>query len=81
MLQAIVDYVPNPAEVGEVATADGGKLAIDPNGPVCAFVFKTISDQFGKYSFIKVLSGKAKDVSVLTYVISALFLVKFFAVV
>ena len=58
VLQAIVDYVPDPAEVGEVATADGGKLAIDPNGPVCAFVFKTISDQFGKYSFIKVLSGK-----------------------
>ena len=58
VLQAIVDYVPNPAEVGEVATADGGKLAVDPSGPVCAFVFKTISDQFGKYSFIKVLSGK-----------------------
>ena len=33
------------------------------------------------YTFIKVLSGKAKEVSVLTYVISALFLVKFFAVV
>ena len=25
---------------------------------MCAFVFKTISDQFGKYSFIQVLSGK-----------------------
>ena len=33
------------------------------------------------YTFVKVLSGKAKDVSVLTYVISALLLVKFFAVV
>ena len=33
------------------------------------------------YTFVKVLSGKAKEVSVLTYVISALFLVKFFAVV
>ena len=33
------------------------------------------------YTFVKVLSGKAKDVSVLTYVISALFLVKFFVVV
>ncbi len=32
------------------------------------------------YTFIKVLSGKAKDVSVLTYIISALFLVKFFLV-
>ena len=58
VLRAIVDYVPSPADIGEVATADGGKLAVDPNGPVCAFVFKTISDQFGKYSFIKVLSGR-----------------------
>ncbi len=33
------------------------------------------------YTFIKVLSGRAKDVSVLTYVISALFLVKFFLAV
>lgn len=33
------------------------------------------------YTFIKVFSGKGKDVSVLTYVISALFLVKFFLVV
>ena len=32
------------------------------------------------YTFIKVLSGKAKDVSILTYVISALFLIKFFLV-
>ncbi len=33
------------------------------------------------YTVIKVFSGKAKEVSVLTYVISALFLVKFFVVV
>ena len=33
------------------------------------------------YTFIKVFSGKAKEVSILTYVISALFLVKFFLVV
>ena len=33
------------------------------------------------YTVIKVFSGRAKDVSVLTYVIAALFLVKFFAVV
>ena len=32
------------------------------------------------YTFIKVLSGKPKDVSILTYVISALFLVKFFLI-
>ena len=33
------------------------------------------------YTVIKVFSGKAKEVSVLTYVISALFLIKFFLVV
>ena len=33
------------------------------------------------YTFIKLFSGKGKEVSVLTYVISALFLVKFFLVV
>jgi AGZA family xanthine/uracil permease-like MFS transporter len=30
------------------------------------------------YTFIKVLTGKAKDVSVLTYILSAIFIVKFF---
>ena len=33
------------------------------------------------YTVIKVFSGRAKDVSVLTYVISLLFIIKFFAVV
>ena len=48
LLQAILDYVPAPDEVE----------GIDPNGPTAGLVFKTVSDQFGKYSFIKVLSGK-----------------------
>ncbi len=47
MLQAIIDYVPAPCDVE----------GIDPNGATAAFVFKTVSDQFGKYSFIKVMSG------------------------
>ena len=44
VLQAVCDYVPAP----EDKSAD----------PVCGFVFKTVSDQFGKYSFVKVVSGK-----------------------
>ncbi len=48
LLQGIVDYVSNPAEM------DG----IDPAGTTVGFVFKTISDQFGKYSFVKVMQGK-----------------------
>ena len=48
LLQGIVDYVSNPAEM------DG----IDPDGTTVGFVFKTISDQFGKYSFVKIMQGK-----------------------
>jgi len=47
LLQAIIDYVPAPNEVE----------GIDPNGTTAAFVFKTISDQFGKYNFLKIMSG------------------------
>ena len=44
VMQAICDYCPAPED----------KSADAPAG----FVFKTVSDQFGKYSFIKVVSGK-----------------------
>ena len=30
---------------------------VSPGGVPTAFVFKTVSDQYGKYSFVKVLSG------------------------
>ena len=43
LLQAVCDYVPAPAD----KSAE----------PVSGFVFKTVSDQFGKYSFVKVMSG------------------------
>ena len=42
MLQGIADYCPAPEAKA---------------GPTLGFVFKTISDKFGKYSFIKVLAG------------------------
>ena len=43
MLQGIADYCPAPE---------------DKAGPALGFVFKTVSDKFGKYSYIKVLAGK-----------------------
>ena len=43
ILQAIVDYCPAPEE---------------KTGATTGFVFKTISDKFGKYSLVKVVSGK-----------------------
>ena len=48
LMQAVIDYVPNPAEVE----------GIDPAAPTSGFVFKTVSDQFGRYSFVKVMTGK-----------------------
>ena len=58
LLKAIVDYVPNPSEMPALKAKDGTEIACDENGAPVAFVFKTISDQFGKYSFVKVVSGK-----------------------
>ena len=49
--------------------------------PVSGSIGHAIGLGLISYTFVKVLSGKAKEVSVLTYVISALFLIKFFAVV
>ncbi len=48
--------------------------------PVSGSIGHAIGLGLISYTVIKVFSGKAKDVSVLTYVISALFLVKFFLV-
>ncbi len=63
LLQTIVDLVPAPTDMpAEAATDESGEekieIARDPNGPTAAIVFKTISDQYGKYSLVKVVSGK-----------------------
>ncbi len=50
LLQGVMDYVPDPEEAGHAK----------PNDLILGFVFKTISDQFGKYSFVKVLGGNIK---------------------
>ena len=63
LLSTIVDLVPGPLEMpAEEAMDESGENAVevkrDPNGPTAAIVFKTISDQYGKYSLVKVISGK-----------------------
>ena len=50
-------FCPNPLEGLALQTEDGGELKLDPKGSPMAFVYKTISDQFGKNSFFKVISG------------------------
>ena len=61
LMDHIVDLLPNPSEgnMRKGTAPDGTKeeFAVAPGGVPCAFVFKTVSDQYGKYSFVKVLSG------------------------
>jgi len=61
LLDAIITYVPAPVDSeAEIAVQDDEEVevAMDPNGPAAAFVFKTATDQYGRMSFFKVMSGK-----------------------
>jgi elongation factor G len=62
LIDAIVHYLPSPAELGEIVTTDSKgkevKLAQDAGGPVVARVFKTTADPFvGRLTYLRVLSG------------------------
>ncbi|MCL2628256.1 MAG: elongation factor G [Oscillospiraceae bacterium] len=57
MLDAIADFFPSPLDRKD-ETDDGAEIVADPSGATCAIVFKTLSDQYGKFSIFKVLSGK-----------------------
>jgi elongation factor G len=62
LLDAIVHYVPSPAELGEIVATDSKgkevKIAQDTAGPVVARVFKTTADPYvGRLTFLRVLSG------------------------
>ncbi|HIQ77755.1 MAG TPA: elongation factor G [Candidatus Scatomorpha intestinavium] len=57
LLDAVKNFFPAPHE--------GGK-PVDEKGPTKAIVYKTISDQFGKFSLFKVISGKVTPDMTLT---------------
>ncbi|MCL2227233.1 MAG: elongation factor G [Oscillospiraceae bacterium] len=57
MLDEIVNLFPSPADRNDAAE-DGTEIVVDPNGSTCAVVYKTLSDQYGKFSLFKVISGK-----------------------
>ena len=62
LMKTIVELVPvatdMPAESAKDESGSDVEVAFDPNGPTAAIVFKTISDQYGKFSMIKVVRGK-----------------------
>ena len=61
LMDHIIDLFPNPIEGNyhRATMADGTteEFVVSPGGVPSAFVWKTVSDQYGKYSFIKVFSG------------------------
>jgi len=48
LIRGISDYAPSPLD---------GSDEVDPAGKAALLVFKTVSDQYGKFSFFKVMSG------------------------
>ena len=62
LMDHIINLLPNPEQGNyhKATTADGKVEAfvVSAGGVPAAFVWKTVSDQYGKYSYIKVLSGE-----------------------
>ena len=70
LINAIIDLAPSPMDApAELITDDNGEpdeFVIAPGAMPAALVFKTTADQYGKYSYVKVLSGSlTPDLSLL----------------
>jgi elongation factor G len=64
VLNAVVDYLPNPTEVKPQPEVDlegnptGEFAVVDPNKPLRALAFKIMDDRFGALTFTRIYSGK-----------------------
>ncbi|MCI2059156.1 MAG: GTP-binding protein, partial [Oscillibacter sp.] len=58
----VIKMFPTPLEhapwTGADDNGESAEVAVDENGEPCAFVFKTSADQYGRYSYFKVVAGK-----------------------
>jgi elongation factor G len=53
LLNTVVRLLPSPADAKpELSEDEKTEIKADPSAPACAFVFKTLSDQYGKFSFL-----------------------------
>jgi len=63
VLDAVVDYLPNPTEVKPQPEIDlegnptGGVAFVDPEKPLRALAFKIMDDRFGALTFTRIYSG------------------------
>ncbi|WP_299394966.1 elongation factor G [uncultured Desulfovibrio sp.] len=61
ILDAVQQLLPSPQERPAFRDAAGAEHTADPDAPLAAFVFKTLSDPFtGQLSILRVLSGTIK---------------------
>lgn len=61
LLDAVQQLLPSPLERPAFTDAVGAEHTADPNAPLSAFVFKTLSDPFtGQLSILRILSGTIK---------------------
>jgi elongation factor G len=66
VLNAVVDYLPNPTEVEPQPEIDlegnetGGLAIVDVNKPLRALAFKIMDDRYGALTFTRIYSGKIK---------------------
>jgi len=66
VLNAVVDYLPNPTEVDPQPEVDlegnetGEKAIVDPNRPLRALAFKIMDDKYGALTFTRIYSGTLK---------------------
>lgn len=64
VLDAVVDYLPNPTEVSPQPEVDlegnetGSFAIVDPGKPLRALAFKIMDDRFGALTFTRIYSGK-----------------------
>ncbi len=63
VLNAVVDYLPNPTEVKPQPEVDldgnetGGVAKVTPDAPLRALAFKIMDDRYGALTFIRIYSG------------------------
>ncbi|MBR5537789.1 MAG: elongation factor G [Clostridia bacterium] len=62
LLYTILNFAPSPSEVriehGVNEEEEPVEVKYDADGKPMAFVFKTVADQYGRFSYFKVVSGK-----------------------
>ena len=66
VLNAVVDYLPNPTEVVPQPEVDlegnetGNRAIVDPSKPFRALAFKIMDDRYGALTFTRIYSGTVK---------------------